>query len=125
MKKIVYSVIVFATCIVVACKKDRTCSCSSVITGTTTTTPQGGGTPTVNVTTANSSDDSKYSKVKKSELRRLYDCNSRTESSSSSYTTQVSVPSTTVIAGITFTIYNVVNADQKEENKTVITCDIK
>lgn len=125
MKKIIYTIVISSAILFMACKKDRTCACSSKETSTNTITPRNGGNPTVTVSNTSTESENTYSKVKKDDVTRIYGCNSRTEMTTNTYTTQVAVQTVTVIAGISFTTTNYVTADQKVDNSTEYTCEIK
>jgi hypothetical protein len=106
-------IMLFLVCIAMACRKSRTCSCTSTNVSQSTTTPRNGGAATTTQNTGTSSDEFTVSKVKKTDLTRLYDCNSRTETSTNTYTT-------TVFTGTTFGV-----ADVSQTNTTTYDCEIK
>lgn len=83
--------IIILSCLVLALgtiscrKKTRTCSCKITTTATTVTTQKNGGGSQQSTTVTVEEKASTYDKVKKSELRRFMNCNSRVESGFNSH----------------------------------------
>lgn len=116
MKKITISALAITALFFASCKKDRTCSCTSIQTMTTVTTPQGGGTSTQETSSGTSKSDQTIPSVKKSEMRRLLNCNSGVQTSTSTHTTIVYVGSP---------VPQPVVADEVETTVSDNTCELK
>ena len=101
MKKIIITSALLSVFVFISCKKTRTCSCDTTGTTTTTTVPRNGGATTVNTSSSTDKDESTYSKVKKSEMKRLIGCIDHTNTSTNTYTTSVFSGTTFVTADVT------------------------
>lgn len=121
MKLTITTLVIAANIFFISCKKERTCSCKTQQTTTEVTTMRSNGQSTTETSTSSGENSATLAKVKKDDLTRLYDCNSRTVKNVDTYTT--SVPSQSVVSGFTMTVY--VPADVVETNSTEYTCEIK
>ena len=125
MKIFLSSLLIIAGLLTAACKKTRTCSCKVNVTYTGVSTLRSTGSTSTTSSSSNLDLNDTYSNITKSEMIRLAGCINRTETASSSYTTSISVPTKTVISGITYNTFiyqpvDVVNTDVYE-----FTCEIK
>ena len=125
MKLFIASLVIGANFFLLSCAKTRTCSCKNNSTTTRVTTPRSGPQPSTTTSSSVYENNSTVSKVKKKELRRLYDCNSKTETSSNTYTTLVSVNTVSSIAGFTFNVPVNYPADVVSTTTDDYTCEIK
>lgn len=125
MKLAITTLVVAANIFFISCRKERTCNCKYQTTNNYTYVAKSNGATSNTVTTNSSDQSSTYAKVKKDDLTRFFDCNSRTESSQRTYTTQMSVPTQTTIGGTTFTTYVSGEYNVTEKNSTEYTCEVK
>jgi len=108
-----------------ACKKERTCSCKSNTTNTMVTTIRSTGASSTTVQTSTSETNMTWSKVKKSEMTGLVDCNSQTQTSVDSYSTIISVATVSTIGTFTFNTYKNEPADVQSTSVDESTCELK
>jgi len=112
MKNII-TILVAGSLVFVACRKERTCSCSTTGTMVSVSTPRDGSGAQSETGSMTGTNEQTVSKVKKDEMVRLMDCNSKTETSNNTYTTMVFTNTTYVVA------------DVKDTYTTVYDCKIK
>lgn len=125
MKYFVFTLTIVTCFSFLACRKTRTCACKWTDVTTTVVTPRSSAQSTTNVSTTTHEDKNTYSKVKKSDLRRFKDCQSRTETTKNTYTTTVAIPTQSSVAGFTFTTFVSQTADVESSNKLQYSCDIE
>ncbi|PBQ33170.1 hypothetical protein CNR22_15770 [Sphingobacteriaceae bacterium] len=125
MKLLIGTLVIAGNIFFISCKKERSCSCKYQSVSTYTYVAKNGGATSNTVTTNSGESNQTYAKVKKDDLTRLYDCNSRNETSVNTYTTQRSVATQTTIGGNTFTTYVSADYDVTQKNSTDYTCEVK
>lgn len=130
MKYYISSIILAAGIILISCAKTRTCSCKYENTTTNVTTPRiSSVAPSTNVSTDKGESNNTYDNIKKKEMKRIMDCNSRTETATRTYTSSgtVVVQTPTVIFGVTFTVPVVTNYTSDVSSTTTWKqdCEIK
>jgi len=92
--------------LLIACRKERTCSCTYSGAVISVTTPRNGSGSYSQTSTISGSNEQTVSKVKKDDMVRLMDCNNKTEASTVTYTTALPTGTTFVVADVnnTYTI---------------------
>lgn len=125
MKKIILPLVIAATTVLVACSKERTCSCAYKNTTTTVTTPRSSASPSTAISTSESTEDDTYKKIKKNDLIKFGGCVSSTASSVDNYTTTVATPTVLGSGSFTFATYVAQDADVSKTYQTETTCEIK
>ncbi len=125
MKKIILFGALISAFAFMACKKTRTCSCKSTDTNTRVTTPRSSASATTVVNTSSGNQEETYDHIKKSEMYRMVGCTNRTETSSNSYTTTVSVPTVSTVSGFTFQTFTTYTADVVSTDVTAYDCSLK
>jgi len=108
-----------------ACKKERTCDCSSKELVTTVTSPRSGATASTSVQESTGTNAFTYSNMSKDDLKNYYDCNSKTSAVSNTGTTTILVTKTEAVNGFTFTNTKAEPADFSRTRVTTINCEIK
>ncbi|WP_317900083.1 hypothetical protein [Aurantibacillus circumpalustris] len=129
MKLSIFIFVIAGNLFFISCKKTHTCNCESDQTTTTTITPRSSGQPSTTTTNQSTKNSVTLDDVNESDLTRLYNCNTRTESSSETNTTTIVVNtvSQTVVGGVTYTYNTSVSqtADRHAQYDTDYTCEIK
>lgn len=125
MKLIITSLLIAANFLILSCAKTRTCSCKNTSTTTRVTTPRGAGQSSTAVNSSVNETSMTAGKVTKKEIRKLYDCNSKTETSINTYTTLVSVNTVSSVAGFTMNVPVTYTADVSSTTTDDNTCEIK
>jgi hypothetical protein len=98
--------------VMVSCRKERTCSCTTTGTTVSVTTPKNGGASDTETSSSTGTSSFTNAKMKKDDMKRFADCNSRTETSTNSYTTTV------------WTGSAIATADVKNTYTTIYDCEI-
>ena len=124
-KFLTWSYIIVFSGLVPACKKARTCECKYKQTLTEVTTPANGSQVTTNSTSNDGITKDTFNRVKKSDLKKENNCNSREETTVSSYSFAEVVPTQSVVSGIAFTIYVRQVTEIVSTVKRDYTCEIK
>jgi hypothetical protein len=125
MKLVIASLVITANFFLLSCAKTRTCSCKNNSTRTTVTTPRSGSQPSTTTSSSINEENTTLSKVKKKEMRRVFDCNSKKETSTNTYTTLVTVNTVSTIATFTFNVPVNYTADVASTTTDDYTCEIK
>lgn len=90
MKLIIAILILAGNIVFIACSKKRTCTCKISETITTVTTPRGAGQASTSVSNNSGEYDQTIGYIKKKDMKKLSNCNSRTQTSTTSYTSTTS-----------------------------------
>lgn len=125
MKKTIISAYIISLGMLVACSKQRTCSCTNKTTTVTVTTPRSSGSATTTTSTNDATSSDTYEKISKKDLARFGGCLSSESSSTDTYTTIVSTPTITSVGGFTFNSTTNQTADVSRTVKDESTCEIK
>lgn len=125
MKYIILTLSIASCLSFLACRKTRTCACKYTDVATTVTTPRAAVQPSTSVSTETGEEKITYSKVKKDDLKRFMNCENRTETTGTSYTTVVGVPTQTTVFGFTYTTFVTHTADVVYTRKVDYSCEIE
>lgn len=125
MKLVISTLIIAGNIFFLSCKKERTCNCKYQTVNTYNYVAKSNGATSNTVTTSSGESSNTYAKVKKDDMERVFDCNSKNITEITTYTDQISVPTQTTISGVTFTTYISANYDVTRKNSTDYTCEIK
>lgn len=123
MKKIILSILLCSAFF--ACKKERTCSCTVNETVTTITTPRSAGSPSTVVQENSGNNAYTYDKVRSGDLKKFYDCNTKTTSTANTGTTTIFVKSVEAVNGFTFTNTKSEVADYSRTRVVTNNCEVK
>lgn len=125
MKLIIAILIITGNLFLISCRKTRSCSCTYDKTTTEVVTPRGTPQPTTEINTASGDTKNTVADVKKSDLTRLYDCNSRVENTANTYTDVLVIQTQTVIGTTTTTIPKTYTVDVVSKTEWDYTCEVK
>jgi hypothetical protein len=108
-----------------ACNKERTCVCKITEKVTTVTTPRSAGSPSTTVQEYEGTNSFSYPNIKKSDMKRYFDCQTKSATTVNSGTATILVTKAESVNGFTLTSTKAEVADYSRSRDAVTSCEIK